>query len=120
MHFTTQLEIQVKYQRTNNLIPKQNRVKGAQADFLSGVKINKVGDGYFSSDENFEVFISRAILPILKHLPKKINMVDLGGGDGFLAKKVYDFLLSPSAHWTGLAPHWSGWPKPTASPSTPG
>jgi len=67
---------------------------GTSADMAAGVKIGQVYGGYFSNENNAEIFCKIGIEPIIKNLPKKLTLVDFGGGEGFLAKHVREYLIS--------------------------
>jgi len=67
---------------------------GIRADLEAKVDISKVHGGYFSSEENARQFIKAGITPIKKKLPQSVRYVDFGGGQGFLASAVRDYLLS--------------------------
>lgn len=65
---------------------------GSQADLKSKVEIGKVHGGYFSNLENARQFCDVGIAPIEKELPHYVKYADFGGGDGFLAKNVAEYL----------------------------
>ncbi len=67
---------------------------GSKADIKSKVNINKVYDGYFSSDEVINTFIKVGIAPLLEKLPEKVSYADFGGGTGTLSLGVKKFLES--------------------------
>jgi hypothetical protein len=67
---------------------------GTSADMAAGVKISQVYGGYFSDAKNAETFCEIGIKEILPNLPKKITLIDFGGGEGFLTKHVRDYLIS--------------------------
>lgn len=67
---------------------------GSQADVKAGVEISKVHGGYFSSLENARQFCDIGIAPIEKELPHYVKYADFGGGEGFLARNVGEYITS--------------------------
>lgn len=67
---------------------------GTSADMRAGVQISKVHGGYFSNEKNAEAFCKVGIDKILKNLPKKLTLIDFGGGEGFLTNHVKKYLAS--------------------------
>ncbi len=67
---------------------------GTSADMKAGVQISKVHGGYFSNEKNAEAFCKIGIDKILPNLPKKLILVDFGGGEGFLTKYVKNYLIA--------------------------
>ncbi len=66
---------------------------GTIADIESGVQISKVHGKYFSNRKNAEIFCKIGIKPITQKLPKRIKLVDMGGGEGFLTNYVKKYLV---------------------------
>lgn len=67
---------------------------GTIADKSANVDISKVYGGYFGDTKNIDIFIKIGIESIEKNLPKKLNYVDFGGGQGQLANGVKKYLES--------------------------
>lgn len=67
---------------------------GTNADKAATVDISQVHSGYFADSKNIDVFIGLGISPIADKLPKKLNYVDFGGGQGHLASGVKNYLES--------------------------
>lgn len=65
---------------------------GSQKDKESRVDIGQVYGGVFSDPENISKFIKYGIETIKDQLPKDLNYVDFGGGQGLLAKSIKDYL----------------------------
>lgn len=65
---------------------------GTIADKNSGVDISKVFGNYFSNTKNLDAFVSLGIAPIKNNLPKSVNYIDFGGGQGHLAFCVKEYL----------------------------
>lgn len=65
---------------------------GTSADMRAGVQISKVHGGYFSNEKNAEAFCKVGIDKIIKNLPKKLTLIDFGGGEGFLTNSVKKYL----------------------------
>ncbi len=62
------------------------------ADIAAQVTIGKVFGGYFNSEESARTFNEVGISQVVPRLSDKISMADFGGGDGFLAEAVRDYL----------------------------
>lgn len=67
---------------------------GSKADIQAGVDISKVVGGYFENPANTKAFCDIGIKPIEGNLPHKIFLVDFGGGQGFLASRVEEYLAA--------------------------
>ncbi len=65
---------------------------GTKADLHSQVDISRVYGGYFSSDDAVNEFIKIGIEPIVSKLPHKVVYADFGGGTGFMAQKIKEFI----------------------------
>lgn len=65
---------------------------GTNADKAANVDISKIHGGYFADENNIEAFIKIGIAPIEINLPKKLNYVDFGGGQGHLAIGIKQYL----------------------------
>jgi SAM-dependent methyltransferase len=65
---------------------------GSNADMAASVNIGKVYGGYFGKPKNAEAFCKIGFASIEKSLPKKIEYADFGGGQGFLAQTVKEYL----------------------------
>lgn len=63
------------------------------ADQKSNVDMSKVANGVFSSLEYAKTFFDLGVKNSVDHCVDCIKYIDLGGGDGFLARATADFLI---------------------------
>jgi SAM-dependent methyltransferase len=87
-----------------NMIEHQSNssLVGVNADVAAGVTIGTVFSGYFNSNVPAQAFAEVGIGPLLPDLGDEIAFADFGGGDGFLAAYVRDYLLSHERRVKGV------------------
>jgi len=65
-----------------------------QRDLDANVVIGEVFSGYFNSPEKAAVFCELGVSGIQHMLPQSLRAADFGGGDGYLAASIRDYLAS--------------------------